>query len=121
MKLILAILRISKMQDTKKALEEAGLPSFTVMPVIGRGRGHGDLEKSQNYDPEHRELITVVPRMKSKRMITLVVTDEKKDAAIEALMKVNHTGESGDGKIFVIDTVDSVHIRTGASGIETLD
>lgn len=121
MKLILAILRISKMQDTKKALEDAGLPSFTVMPVIGRGRGHGDLEKSHNYDPEHQELITAVPRMKSKRMITLVVTDEKKDPAIEAIMKVNHTGESGDGKIFVIDTVDSVHIRTGEAGNATLD
>ncbi|MBN2660555.1 MAG: P-II family nitrogen regulator, partial [Tannerellaceae bacterium] len=32
MKLILAIIRIAKMSETKQALSEIGLPSFTVMP-----------------------------------------------------------------------------------------
>ena len=121
MKLILAILRIAKMQDTKNALQEAGLPSFTVMPVLGRGKGHGDLEKADKYDPALRDLISEMPRLKSKRMISLVVTDEKKDLALETIIKTNQTGSSGDGKIFVIDTVDSVQIRTGETGDKTLD
>jgi len=121
MKLILAIIRIAKMQDTKVALQEVGLPSFTAMPVLGRGHGHGDLEKAENYDPEHRELISVAPRLKSKRMITLVVTDDKADLAVQTLIKVNQTGQSGDGKIFVIDSSDSIHIRTGENGDKTLD
>jgi len=121
MKLILAMIRIAKMSDTKIALSEAGLPSFTAMPVLGRGKGHGDLEKAAYVDPEHHELISEMPRLKSKRMITLVVTDEKKDLAVETLIKVNQTGKSGDGKIFVIDTVGSIRVRTGESGDETLD
>ncbi|GAK35366.1 Nitrogen regulatory protein P-II [bioreactor metagenome] len=121
MKLILAIIRIAKMQETKIALQEAGLPSFTAMPVLGRGKGHGDLEKAELYAPEHQELISTTPRLKSKRMITLMVTDEKKDLAVETIIKTNQTGQSGDGKVFVIDSSDSVHIRTGEKGDKTLD
>ncbi len=121
MKLILAIIRIVKMQETKNALQDVGLPSFTAMPVLGRGMGHGDLEKAEGYEPEHQELISIAPRLKSKRMITLMVPDDKKDIAIETIMKINQTGKSGDGKIFVIDSIDSIHIRTGEVGDKTLD
>lgn len=121
MKLILAMIRIAKMTETKVALSEAGLPSFTAMPVLGRGKGHGDLEIAPYVDPEHRELIPEMPRLKSKRMITLVVTDDKKDLAVETILKANQTGKTGDGKIFVINAVDSVRVRTGESGDTTLD
>jgi len=62
-----------------------------------------------------------VPRLKSKRMITLVVTDAKKELALETLIKTNQTGKSGDGKIFVLPTTDSIRVRTGESGDITLD
>ncbi len=121
MKLILAVLRIAKMQETKVALQEAGLPSFTAMSVVGRGKGHSDLEKAEKYDPALHDLISEMPRLKSKRMITLVVTDDKKDLAVKTIIDINKTGSSGDGKIFVINTVDSVHIRTAETGDKTLD
>jgi nitrogen regulatory protein PII 2 len=121
MKMILAIIRIAKMTDTKVALSEAGLPSFTAMPVLGRGKGHGDFEKVESADPDLRELISTMPRLKSKRMITLVVTDDKKDLAVETIIKANKTDKSGDGKIFVITAKDSVRVRTGESGDITLD
>ena len=119
MKLILAVIRIAKMQETKEALAEIGLPSFTAMPVLGRGKGHGDMDKARGGD--HHEYVSEVPRLKSKRMITLVVTDDKKDLAIETLMKVNSTKNSGDGKIFVVNTYDSYTVRTGVNGDESLD
>lgn len=109
------------MTETKEALSEVGLPSFTAMPVLGRGKGHGDLEKIESSDPELRELISEMPRLKSKRMITLVVTDDKKELAVETIIKANKTGKSGDGKIFVIPAADSVRVRTGESGDITLD
>jgi nitrogen regulatory protein PII 2 len=34
---------------------------------------------------------------------------------------VNQTGKSGDGKIFVVETLGSYSVHTGASGNETLD
>ncbi|MDR0872329.1 MAG: P-II family nitrogen regulator [Prevotellaceae bacterium] len=128
MKLILGIIRIAKMGDTKKALADVGLPSFTAMPVLGRGNGHGELEKIREAAniPEAEaenvlEYVSEIPRLKSKRMITLVVTDEKKDLAIETLLKVNSTGKSGDGKIFVVNAFDSIAVHTGVAGEASLD
>lgn len=121
MKLILAMIRIDKMSETKLALSDVGLPSFTAMPVLGRGKGKGGFEKAANLDPDQQELIIEMPRLKSKRMITLVVTDEKKDLAVETIIKANQTGKSGDGKIFVIPASGSFRVRTGESGDSTLD
>jgi nitrogen regulatory protein PII 2 len=130
MKLILAIIRIAKMGETKQALADAGLPSFTAMPVLGRGQGHGDLEKIKAYQEtvtstdvvdDALTFVPEVPRLKSKRLITLVVTDDKKDVAIEAILKANQTGKSGDGKIFVTNAIGSLSVHTGASGDATLD
>lgn len=106
---------------TKLALSDAGLPSFTSMPVLGRGKGKGGFEKSKGLDDDQQELIIEMPRLKSKRMITLVVTDEKKDLAVETIINTNKTGKSGDGKVFVIPASDSVRVRTGESGDLTLD
>ncbi len=125
MKLILAMIRIAKMNETKAALSEAGLPSFTAMPIVGRGAGKA-VGPNIQATKDHPDMVASsealdMPRMKSKRMITLVVTDDKKDAAVDTIIKVNQTGNSGDGKIFVIDAIDSVRVRTGESGDETLD
>ena len=126
MKLIIAIIRIAKMNETKIALSDAGLPSFTAMGVLGRGQGRG-------LGPTYQEVITnpvnqealkqlgVEPRLKSKRMITLVVTDEKKDLAVETIIKTNQTGNSGDGKIIIVEALDSIRVRTAEKGDLTLD
>lgn len=114
MKLILAMIRINKMAETKAALSDAGLPSFTAMPVTGRGRGTG-------VAPAGAELVLEMPRLKPKRMISLVVTDDKKDLAVETIINVNQTGKTGDGKIFVVPTADSISVRTGEAGDITLD
>ena len=126
MKLILAIIRIAKINETKEALSNAGLPSFTAMGVLGRGNGRGlgpNYQKAIN-DPEIKNAIVEIgpePRLKSKRMITLVVTDDKKDIAIETILSVNKTGNSGDGKIIVLEALDSIRVSTGDKGISTLD
>ena len=126
MKLIFAIIRIAKMNETKQALSDAQLPSFTAMGVFGRGKGRGlgPTYKEVMSDPENQEIIKQIgpePRLKSKRMITLVVTDSKKDLAIETIIAVNKTGNSGDGKIIVIEALDSIRVRTGEKGDITLD
>ena len=126
MKLILSVIRIAKMNETKMALSDVGLPSFTAMGVLGRGRGRGI---GPNYeqvlkDSETKDVLKEYgpePRLKSKRMITLVVPDDKKDLAVETIISVNRTNNSGDGKIFVIDTIDAIRVRTGERGDTTLD
>lgn len=127
MKLILAIIRIAKMNETKIALSDAGLPSFTAMGVMGRGFGRGlgsnyqEVLKNPDVQDTLKQLGTSEPRLKSKRLITLVVPEGKKDLAIETIIKVNQTQNSGDGKIFVIEALDSIRVRTGERGEVTLD
>jgi nitrogen regulatory protein PII 2 len=126
MKHIMAIIRNVKMNETKQALADAGLPSFTALGVMGRGQGRGLGPTYQKIisDSTAKEMLAQLgpePRLKSKRIIILVVTDEKKDLAVETIIKVNQTGNSGDGKIFVIETLGSVRIRTGETGDITLD
>jgi nitrogen regulatory protein PII 2 len=114
------------MNETKQALSENGLPSFTAVGVLGRGqgRGLGPVYKSILSDPEIQENLKQIgtePRLKSKRAITLVVPDEKKDLAVQVIIKVNQTGNSGDGKIFVVEALDAIRVRTGEKGDTTLD
>jgi len=127
MKLILAVIRIAKMNETKIALSDAGLPSFTAMGVMGRGigRGLGPTFQATLSNPDNVEIVkqiqTAEPRLKSKRMITRVVTDDKKDLAIQTIIKVNQTANSGDGKIFVVEALDSIKVSSGEKGDSTLD
>jgi nitrogen regulatory protein PII 2 len=126
MKHIMAIIRNVKMNETKQALANAGLPSFTALGVMGRGRGRGLGPSFQQIisDNTTKEMLAQLgpePRLKSKRLIILVVTDDKKDLAVQTIIKTNQTGNSGDGKILVIETLGSVRIRTGETGDTTLD
>jgi nitrogen regulatory protein PII 2 len=54
-------------------------------------------------------------------MINLVVIDDKVEATIQAIIDTNKTGNSGDGKIFVIPIADAVQVRTGDTGDKVLD
>jgi nitrogen regulatory protein PII 2 len=127
MKRIRAIIRIAKINDTKEALAAIGLPSFTVSGKVegrGRGAGYGPRYQEVVNNPETRsELIELgeVPRLKTKRMIDLVVTDDKAQAAVDAIIKANKTENSGDGKIFVIPIAEAVQVRTGDAGDKVLD
>jgi len=125
MKLIMAIIRIDKMNRTKRALSAAGLPSMTATgKVFGRGKGLWDakvLEGVKKDLPEALAHLGKEPRLRPQRVVTLVVTDENKDKAIETIIEANQTPEPGDGKIFVIPIIDSIKVRTGESGDVSLD
>lgn len=125
MKLIMAIIRIDKMNETKRALSNAGLPSMTATgKVFGRGKGLWDakvLEGVKKDLPEALAHLGKEPRLRPQRVITLVVTDENKDKAVETIIEANQTPEPGDGKIFVIPMIGSYKVRTGETGDFTLD
>ena len=48
--------------------------------------------------------------------MTIAVTDESVPKLIEAVIRVNRTGNRDDGKIFVVPIEDAIRIRTGESG-----
>ncbi len=54
-------------------------------------------------------------------MISVVVPDKLVKKVVSTIIEVNKTGKAGDGKIFVLPVDESIRIRTGETGDETLD
>lgn len=125
MKEIIAIIRINKINATKKALADAGISSFTATGnVLGRGKGLVDYRILHGAEEGYQEAIDQLgdgPRLVPKRMIMVMVTDDKKDLVVETIIKANQTGNSGDGKIVVAPMLDAVRVRTGEHGDEILN
>ena len=51
-------------------------------------------------------------------MITLIAADDQADKIVEVIMKTNHTGTPGDGKIFVMPIFESYQVRNGEGGAD---
>jgi nitrogen regulatory protein P-II 1 len=105
MKKIEAIIREEKLDAVKKALEEKSYFGMTVSEVSGRGKQKGI--SLQWRVGEYR--VDLLPKLK----IELVVLDEDVTAAIDAIVSNARTGETGDGKIFVLPVETVVRVRTG--------
>jgi nitrogen regulatory protein P-II 1 len=105
MKKIEAIIREERLNPVKKALEEKSYFGMTVSEVSGRGKQKGI--PLQWRVGEYR--VDLLPKLK----IELVVLDEDVEVAIEAIVRNARTGETGDGKIFVMPVESVVRVRTG--------
>jgi nitrogen regulatory protein PII 2 len=119
MKEIMAVIRMNKMNQTKKALADAGIPAFVAREGYGRGKGLVNqvvLEGAAEGNEEAIALLGAKGRLYPKRIVSLVVPDDKVQPAVDVLISVNKTGQAGDGKIFVMPVSDSIRVRTGEEG-----
>jgi nitrogen regulatory protein PII 2 len=124
MKEIMAIVRMNKMNQTKRALSEAGITSITARDALGRGKGLVDIHLLKGAEKGYEEAISQLgqtQRMIPKRALIVVVPDELVDKTVQTLIQVNQTGKSGDGKIFVMPCQDAIRVRTGEQGDTVLD
>ena len=124
MKEVMAIVRMNMMNRTKKALLEAGISSMTARDALGRGKGLVDCSVLEGAEKGYEEAIAQLghsQRLIPKRVLFVVVPDNLVDTTVRAIMKVNRTGKSGDGKIFVTPVLDSISVRTGEYGETVLD
>ena len=112
MKKIEAIIREERFQAVKEALEEKSYFGMTVSEVSGRGRQKGI--PLQSRVGEYR--VDLLPKLK----IELVVLDEDVSVALDAIVRNARTGETGDGKIFVIPVENAVRVRTGDEGANAI-
>ena len=112
MKLITAIVKPFKLDETKEALKAVGLPGVTVTEVRGFGRqgGHTETYRGAEYK------IDFVPKVK----IEVVVDDDVVDQTVTAIKDAAATGKIGDGKIWVTTVERLVRIRTGEEGTEAI-
>lgn len=124
MKEIMAIIRINRMNETKRALLAAGFSSITATDrVLGRGKGlvdHRVLKAADEGNEYATALLGEGPRLMSKRMLMITVEDDAADHAVETIMATNRSGKAGDGKIFVTECTEVYRVRTGESGPSVL-
>ena len=124
MKEVLAVIRMNKMNETKQALVDAGVSSFTARKVVGRGKGKVDFRMLQGAAAGHEEAISQFspgPKLVPKRMLTVVVPEKLVPRIVQTILSVNSTGNAGDGKIFVMPIREAVRIRTGERDAAALD
>lgn len=112
MKKVECIIKPFKLDDVKSALSELGIAGMTVSEVRGFGRqkGHTELYRGAEYQ------IDFIPKVK----VELVVAADQVAEVVALVQKEACTGKIGDGKIFVLDVEQSVRIRTGEDGPDSL-
>ncbi len=107
MKKIEAIIRKTKFEEVKEALLCSDIDWFEYHPVHGIGQSRQErVYRGVQYSTD------VIERMK----ITIVCREMFVDPTVEVIKKVAHTGNVGDGRIFVSDVLDVWSIRTGENG-----
>ncbi|MBC2695216.1 MAG: P-II family nitrogen regulator [Desulfobacteraceae bacterium] len=124
MKEVMAVIRMNMISKTKIALADAGISSITARDCLGRGKGLVDLRLLKGAEKGYEEAISQLgqsQRLIPKRVLFIVVPDKMVKKTVKTIIKVNQTGKSGDGKIFVVPVLDSVRVRTGENGNITLD
>jgi nitrogen regulatory protein P-II 1 len=112
MKKVEAIIRPERLQPVQDALDELGVSGLTVTEVMGCGRQKGYTEQYRGS----RANISLLPKLK----VEAVVPTDVVDRAVDAIVGGGYTGETGDGRVFVIPIEESIRIRTGERGEETV-
>lgn len=120
MKEVMAIVRQNKVNVTKEALADAGIPAFTCRKVLGRGKKLIDMtllrsivDSGEVPATAEGEYLSETNRLISKRVFTIVVDDKDVDQVVNAIMDVNSTGNPGDGKIFILPISENYQVRNG--------
>ena len=127
MKEVMAIIRQNKINQTKTAMIEAGFPAATAVRAVGRGRRPVEPELLEAINRNPRDSADVLPtlaqggRLYPKRLVTMIVPDDRVSDLVRTLIKVNQTGSPGDGKIFVSTVHDTIRVRTGEEGEDAID
>lgn len=79
--------------------------SFTDVKGFGRGRSPGDASASEELHGTTKKV-----------RVEVVTSDEAADAVVGTLREAAHTGNRGDGKVFVLEVVVALRIATDEQG-----
>ena len=105
MKMIVAVIKPSRLDAVLDAVTEAGASGLTVTEVRGYGRQRGKTEVYRGAEYE----VKLLPKVK----LEIAVPSDIVEVVVEALARTANTGKIGDGKVFVLDLKQALRIRTG--------
>jgi nitrogen regulatory protein P-II 1 len=105
MKKIEAIIKPFKLDEVKDAILQLGVSGMTITEVKGFGRqkGHKEIYRGAEY------VVDFLPKIK----IEVIVSTDMVSRVLKVIKENAHTGQIGDGKIFVVPVEKAVRIRTG--------
>ena len=115
MKLLIAIIRPTKLEAVREALRVNGVERMTVCDAHGYGRQLGQSETYRGVEYSVNLLRKVV--------LEVVVNDDFVDRTIETIEQVARTGPEGnigDGKIFQIPVLETIRIGQTVTGPEAV-
>ena len=103
-----AIIRPSRLDEVKNALDELGIRGISVTEIKGAGKQKG---YTQHYRGSEYQ-VNLLPKVQ----LIVVVPDADQEKVLDAIVGAAKTGEIGDGKIFVTPVLEAIRIRTGERG-----
>ena len=106
------LLKQSKLEELKIAMDEIGITGMTVTQVLGCG--------VQKGKPEYYRGVPVEMNLLPKMQVEIVVSKIPVQTVVDAAVKALYTGHIGDGKIFVYNVEEVVKVRTGERGYAAL-
>jgi nitrogen regulatory protein P-II 1 len=111
MKMIIAIIQPSKLDDVRDELYKADVNLMTISEVLGHGRQKGVTEFYRGA----KEMGNLLHKVR----LEIAVNDSFVQPTVNAILKgakANKKGETGDGKIFILPLEEVIRIRTGERG-----
>jgi nitrogen regulatory protein P-II 2 len=112
MKLIIAVIQPHRLEQVKEELYKEEVNLITVSEVLGHGRQKGVTEVYRGV----RETGNLLRKVR----LEIAVNEDYVERTINAISRGAKTGQTGDGKIFVVDLPECVRIRTGERGSEAI-
>ena len=112
MKLVIAYIQPERLNAVKQALYEKGVFKLSVTNALGCGQQMGYHESYRGVDIEVNLL--------KKVRLEVAVNADFVQPTIDAIIAGARTGTIGDGKIFVMDLVECIRIRTGEKGNDAI-
>ncbi|HVP84233.1 MAG TPA: P-II family nitrogen regulator [Rhizomicrobium sp.] len=112
MKFIIAIIQPHRLDAVREALLGIGVNGLTVTEVRGYGRQKGQKEIYRGAE----YTISFVPKLK----VEIAIVSERAEDVINAVQNAARSGKVGDGKIFVLDLLQAVRVRTGEADADAL-
>ncbi|MCF1707739.1 P-II family nitrogen regulator [Tabrizicola sp. J26] len=105
MKLIIAAIKPFKLEEVREALTAIGVRGMMVTEIKGFGSqsGHTEIYRGAEY------AVNFVPKVR----LEVVVSDNLAESVVETIRTTAKTDKIGDGKIFVLDVLQAVRVRTG--------
>ncbi|MFW6216319.1 MAG: P-II family nitrogen regulator [Desulfohalobiaceae bacterium] len=124
---VMAIIRQNRINQTKKALAEAGFAAMTAAKAQGRGRRSVEFQfleavtERPDISPDILPTLSQGGRLIPKRLVDVVIPDSRVQEVVQIIIDASQTGEPGDGKIFVLPVSEALRVRTGERNEAAID